>query len=155
MKNTIIMVLIILVIVISTVSYNKINILKSENLAMTERLDKLTYKGNVNIGPLKSRELMDELLSRYEADIYLTSAYFRPHIEANPMMGYCISFKDWKGERICNSDLNETISAKSHDFVTTVLNEKRISDKLGDLMKKKNLSDEEIIEGLEGDRYDQ
>lgn len=148
MKNTMITVLIILVIIISTVSYNKINALKSENSAMTERLDKLTYKGNVNMGPDKAGELMDELFSRYDTEVYLTSAYFRPNIEVSPMRGYCISFKDWKGEKVCTSNLNETLDTDYHDYVTKILNEKKISDKLGDLMKKKNLTDGEIVEGI-------
>ncbi len=148
MKNTIITILIILIIVISAVSYNKINTLKSENSAINERLNKFAYKGNVNMGPENAGELMDELFSRYDTDVYLTSAYFRPNIEANPMMGYCISFKDWKGEKVCTASLNETLDRNYQDYVTKLLNEKKISGKLGDLMNKKNLTDEEIVEGL-------
>ena len=148
MKNTIITILIILIVIVSAVSYSKINVLSDENNEIKERIEKLTFQGNVNMGPTFAGEMMDNLTKIYDADVYLTSAFYQPNREANPQIGYCISFKGWEKEKVCTSSLNETLDSNYHDFVTKILNEGKISEKLGDLMKKKNLTEEEIIDGL-------
>lgn len=148
MKNIIITVLIIFIVVVSAVSYSRINALSKENNEIKERIEKLTFHGNVNMGPTFAGEMMDNLTKVYDADVYLTSAFYRPNNEANPQTGYCISFNGWEKEKVCTTNLNETLDEKYHDYVTKILNERKISEKLGDLMKKKNLTEEEIIDGM-------
>ena len=148
MKNTIITILIIFIVVISAVSYSRINVLSKENNEIKERIERLTFQGNVNMGPIFAGEMMDNLTKVYDADVYLTSAFYRPNREANSQIGYCISFKGWEKEKVCTTNLNETLDSNYHDYVTRILNEGKISEKLGDLMKKKDLTEEEIIEGL-------
>ena len=145
---------VVLILIIIFLSF-KLNSSKTETIqlkedinSMQKRIDKLTFIGNVNEGPPKAEEMMKKLLEKKKADTYLTSAYFRTNNEASPMIGYCISFKDWEGYVDCSTDLNEVLDKKSQDHITRELNRIKITEKLGDLMNKKNLTMNEVIEGL-------
>ena len=116
MGKNIILVLALLALVVLSFLYID---LKKENRELEEILGK-PYRSDVNVAVLKAEELMNELVNNTEAGVYMTSAYFSFRDDTQKE-GYCISFKEWEGEKVCSSEINETLDKKQHEYLIKVL----------------------------------